>query len=261
MNNNQDMNNFSLNSIENAGENRHEDIYVEIDNSFEVLLNAHNSSPEAHGNLLGTLLEKTDALTGAVSELEENMVLSTNIPTKLSQFENDINLVSEETLIQALEKRQIVNLTTLEGKLSKSEETLQNAIDTNNNTLTTKIINLENNLASAANPAAICSYAVPGAKSISLALPSDQQTITMPADGLLWINMRCLTSNAGSVILWRESSGSGPTLRTTGTNTHVATEILVAKGENVTVWLSGAVAEEFKFIYLKGNTPTETEEG
>lgn len=115
------MSNIEITNIEAFKENMFE---AKITNTEEAYIEAHNISTEAHANLIKPLEEAFETL----KSIEENMVKSEDIPTKISELENDSNYVSEESLVNSLELRELVNKETLEKKLEDLNEELTTSV-------------------------------------------------------------------------------------------------------------------------------------
>lgn len=169
---------------------------VEIKNEPETLIAAHNSNPEAHKNLIGKLIEKTQILSNIVNEIEDNIVLPSEIPTKLSNLENDMGFVSEETLIAALEKRNMVTLPQLNEKIEENKNELQNIININSNMVTNQIETLKNEFSEKIDPIKISSLVQQSTKYMVLKTTATLQSFTMPADGRLYIQGKSTVGGA-----------------------------------------------------------------
>ncbi len=243
-----------------SGISAHGDIQVKINDLPEVLLAAHNSNPNAHKNLLGKLIEKTEALTIAVDELQDNLVLADDVPTKISELENDLNFVSEESLVEALEKRQIVNLETLKENLDNRDSVIQNNITLNVNTLSSRIEEIETNIAFATDPETISSYSMPSDKYIALTAGASGASYTMPANGMIYCLVKCNATNAWFNVK-RSLTGSRHQIPIGVVNSHAAVEMPVSKGEIIEITYTSSTIATLGFLYLNGNAPKDEDGG
>ena len=99
-------------------------ISVELTNKNEFLLAAHNSNKDAHQNIVQEIMGKINMLNSTIYELEDNMEAMSDIPSKLSELQNDTNFVSEQTLINAINIRGLIN----EEQLNKIVKHLKNLL-------------------------------------------------------------------------------------------------------------------------------------
>ncbi len=236
------------------------DINVQIKYLPEVLLAAHNSNPEAHKNLLGELINKTEVLTAAVDELQDNLVLASDVPTKTSDLENDSGFVSEESLVEALEIRQIVNLDTLNQSLNNRDSIIQNNITLNTNTLSSRIDEIETNMAFATDPETLSGYSMPSGKYIALTAGTSGASYTMPANGMIYCLVKCNATNAWFNVK-RSLTGSRHQIPIGVVNSHAAVEMPVSKGEIIEITYTSSTIATLGFLYLNGSAPKDENEG
>ncbi len=247
-------NDIEIKSIETKETNNL--ISVEIKDETEFLIAAHNTDMEAHNTLIKETEAKINALNGTINEIEDNMVSISNLPKKLSDLENDTNFVSEETLINAIETRGLINNTTL----NETEAKINNLITTGDNALNTKIENLKTNVANATDPSFITSLCMPSNEQIIL-IPSPttgEYYFTMPADGVLHARGRARTE-VGILIVTRTATDTQRMLTVTPKDHPGSFELLVNKDEVMKVWTQNFTIDIVKFSYLNGTVP-ETEE-
>ena len=69
-------------------------------------------------------------LNSTIYELEDNMEAMSDIPSKLSELQNDTNFVSEQTLINAINIRGLINEEQLNKIVKTLEESLKNYVKT-----------------------------------------------------------------------------------------------------------------------------------
>lgn len=105
-------------------------ISVELTNKNEFLLAAHNSNKDAHQNIVQEIMGKINMLNSTIYELEDNMEAMSDIPSKLSELQNDTNFVSEQTLINAINIRGLINEEQLNKIVKTLEESLKNYVKT-----------------------------------------------------------------------------------------------------------------------------------
>lgn len=248
---------IEITSIEIKEEISSNAINVEIINEPEVLIAAHNANPTAHNALIEKVEGKIAALNGTINELEENMALSINLPTKISDLENDIPFVSEQTLISAIETRGLINNTTLAQK----ETEIKNLIDINNNIYNTKFENITTKIKDATNPILITNYCVPSTKRIALitAHTSQALTLTMPANGIFHCIGQATGAN-GLFVLTRLDVAMDQTALIASSGHYGTLEILVRKGEKIKISPTRCTIHDITFYYLGGNAPKDNEE-
>ncbi len=105
-------------------------ISVELTNKNEFLLAAHNSNKDAHQNIVQEIMEKINMLNSTIYELKDNMEAMSDIPSKLSELQNDTNFVSEQTLINAINTRGLINEEQLNKIVKTLEESLKSYVKT-----------------------------------------------------------------------------------------------------------------------------------
>ena len=69
-------------------------------------------------NIVQEIMEKINMLNSTIYELKDNMEAMSDIPSKLSELQNDTNFVSEQTLINAINTRGLIN----EEQLNKNSK-------------------------------------------------------------------------------------------------------------------------------------------
>ncbi len=235
-------------------------ISAEIKDDTETLIAAHNSSRDAHKNTIGKLEERTQALSSIINEIEDNIVLPSEIPAKLSDLENDLNFVSEETLISALEKRNMVTLPQLNEKIEENTNEIKDLIDINSNQLTNKIETLKNELSNSCSPETISNLTRLSSSITGLVLTKTQERFTMPADGEIYF--QALSYNAPAWV--RLSNTTNTDLFRQG-NISVAGNygtitLQVAKGDIIEASYINCTPKVFAFIYNRATAPKESEE-
>ncbi len=249
-------NNIEIKSIEIKDGCNNNAIFVEIKNDAEYLIAAHNASKEAHHGIVQELEGKINALNGTINEIEDNMVSNSNLPQKLSELENDMNFVSESTLIQAIETRGLINNTTLNEK----EANINNLITTNTNTLNTKIENLKQKVIDLTDPEIITTMCMPSEKQVIYisSFTTGEFNFVMPANGVLAVGGRA-KSDVGMMTATRVSANTEQAV-TVYPKDHIGSfEMLVNKNETVRIWTQNFYISHVKFSYLNGVAPKDEE--
>jgi len=106
------------------------EISIKLTNENEYLIAAHNLDKTAHGNVFKEINNKINLLQSSLYELEDNVSFTPEIPSKLSSFQNDIDFVTKETMLNALKIRGFVNGEELNNAVQTLEEILKSYVKT-----------------------------------------------------------------------------------------------------------------------------------
>lgn len=234
---------------------------VNIKNSNEIMLEAHNTNKEAHKNILNEIINKTEALMSTINELEENIVLPSDIPTKISNLENDLNFVSETTMADALEKRQVVNLGTLNEKITQTTSEIQAAINERITEINTRLDEMGGGQtgSGALDTETISSQGLISLTAIIPISPTNGLEYVAPANGVIVGDFTGSATNSYLTITRNDSAsyypGQSCYMYTKGYTQKI--EMYVNKNETIQMDWENGKFEYVGFHYLNGSAPKD----
>lgn len=258
MNNDINKNDIRVEEIKACG-TFDETISVEIKDEAKLLIEAHDASPLAHKGILDSIKDKVDEVVSSVQDLEENMASISDMPKKVSDLENDLGFMNEERLASAVEIMGLVNGSQFESKINEVKTELQNNTIMSSNAILAEVHNVESKIPDAD---AIMNCMSKSTKYINMTPPNDGGTVTMPANGILYVmGTNSSSSNGWFYIVDAEKNHSRIDINYIHPTQTRGMEIPVRKGEVIQINYGLFIPKLVMFCYLKGSLPKEEEGG